>query len=153
MKEYKYDNGNIIFSNNETIEFCSKPLEYKNFIYFISPFEWEMKGNLIKYDLNEGAIIGELGPSQSDYTFKNFLMKNDYIYMIIGYMWGTVNEGGNIYRCDMDFQNFELVKEFNDKVQVVSLESKGENVITLKGYRYTSDDYLEREEYYNEILI
>lgn len=141
---YRYDKDTkeIIFVNsNKILDICSEPIKHGDFLYFIRPFEWELKGDLIKYNLIKGCIEKELIYYEKEYTIKDILIVDETIYLIIGYVWGTVITGGNLYKCDLDLCNLELLQEFDEKIQIDTLILNSKENLIMKGNKYFDDDY------------
>ncbi|PEJ68720.1 hypothetical protein CN888_27245 [Bacillus wiedmannii] len=147
--QYKYDNNNkkLNFVNiSKSLELCSEPIQIENHIFFIHPFEWECKGDLIKFNLCSGEIEKKLAYDDKDYTIKDILVVGKDIFLLIGYLWGTVSIGGNLFKCDLNLNKLELLKEFDDKIQINRLTLDSENKLILNGIKYINDDYNEHDE-------
>lgn len=139
---YNKDTKDILFENSNTVfDFCSEPIEQGDFLYFIRPFEWELKGDLIKYNLVSDSIEKELIYDKKEYTIKDILIVHNNIYLIIGYVWGTINTGGNLFKCDLDLCNLELVKEFDEKIQIDTLSLDLKENLVLRGIKYIDDNF------------
>lgn len=135
-----YDEKNIIiYIDGRKIELCNECCSEpslnvdKNKLVFISPLEWEEIGKLMIYDIEMEELkeikIKEI-PEQ--HTIKKAQWLNNHnLIMIVGFAYGTVTLGGNIYTYDLDSKEFiniyaneemEEVKDFNIKEDNIELE-------------------------------
>lgn len=144
MIRYNESTKTITLVSLETnLEFCSKPIIQEEYIYFIHPYEWECKGDLIKMRLSDGTIVKKLSVDSPNETFKHIFLNKDNIYSIIGEVYGTVSKGGNLYICDKELENLKLLKEFNNEIQITRIADVDANEIILEGIRYETQDYNE----------
>lgn len=71
---------------------------------YISPHEFEALGELHIYDIekNEETTVIKIGDIESQDMVKSVEWLDDrYLVTIIGYAYGTVSQGGNLYIYDM----------------------------------------------------
>ncbi|MGR7910645.1 DUF4652 domain-containing protein [Lysinibacillus capsici] len=148
--------GDVIYYQNEkrlelirtkkNFEFISKPVEHDDYLFCIQPFEWECKGDLIKINTNTGVIEKSLIIDSKDLSIKNVYIHSKKIYLVIGYLWGTVNQGGDLFKCDMELENLSLLKKFDENIQVTEILGNEGDYLNLRGIRYIDENFNEHEE-------
>lgn len=135
-----YNEENITISVGETKrqicnEYCSDPILNRNNmkIIYISPFEWEMIGKLMMYDIrNEKLTKIEIEEIQEGHTIKKIQWLDDNkIAMIVGFANGTITVGGDLYTYDLNTKEYiciysppkaEEVKQFSLKDNTIEME-------------------------------
>lgn len=151
MSNYTYDKNTRLLlinysessSKKKQFELSSEPIKINNDIYFIHPFEWECKGDLIKINLTTGEIDKKLSVDSKDYTIKDIQIVEKTVFLLIGFMWGTVAKGGDLYKCSLNLKNLELVHKFDDKTQITNIISKSNKDLLLDGIEYIDDEFNE----------
>ena len=152
---YRYDEQekkleikrNVFNFSKEEFTLVSRPIEYKGMLYFIHPFEWECKGEIIKYNLDKKIIEKKLDIEEENMTIKDiFLSQDNQIYLLIGFLSGTVSIGGNLYKCDLELNNLKLIREFDENIQVTQIIKETDKGLKLKGLEYVDLDFIDSEE-------
>jgi len=133
----------------------SRPLispDKKKAIY-ISPFEWEQIGEVYLIDLNTFKSKLIYKPQSNNVTPKDITwINNNEIAMILGYPYGTIAVGGDIYKYEIYNEALNLLSEFPDKIQITNIEYENSQLL-LKGKEYIDDNYLETEKYLKKMNI
>jgi Tol biopolymer transport system component len=143
---------NLIEPNGDTkslpFEFTSEPRisPDNQKVIFISPLEWETKGNLYLLDLTTGNI-GEIISYSDQNTPKDAVWLNDqYIAVIIGYVYGTVAVGGDIYIYNVNCQKLSRLTYGTPSVQITTLEVRN-GILCYEGIKYTDEQKIKFEPY------
>lgn len=157
VKNIQYDlkTKNLTMNQlNKVFELSSPPIKNNNYIYILQPFEPELKASFKKINYLTGVIEYEFTPLEHDKNIKNFLIKEDNeVFLIIGFRWGTVNTGGDLFKLNLVTNELTLLKSFEEKIQITNIEFEQEkNQIAVTGIQYISDDFLEFRSYKEEIL-
>lgn len=145
------ENKNAILEEN----FPSKPIlspDNKKAIY-ISPYEWELIGDIyvVHLDTYEKEKIYE--SNNKDLTPKDITWINDNeIGIILGYPYGTVATGGDIYRYNIKEKELHLLYEFHDEIQITDIDYENCHLV-LEGKKYIDSNYLETQPYLEKIRI
>ncbi|WP_240528073.1 DUF4652 domain-containing protein [Bacillus cereus] len=154
--EYDYDNRIIYKTSNEkkekmNFEFPSEPIvspDGQNTV-FIDPLEWECLGSLYVFN----NIIGEfttLIEPENNYIPKYVKWLNhESLAVIIGYGFGTVSIGGNIYTYNVTDHEKTQITHFDSNVQITSFDIIDNHKIKCKGIKYIDDiqnQFIEFEE-------
>ena len=107
---------------------------------FISPLEWECIGDTYVVDLQDGKVSKLPFEQSEDLTpkFAQWLNEKDFL-LIIGYAFGTVSIGGNIYLVDSNNFQLKLVDQFPEEVQVTSIDILKNNDVLYTGIQYIDD--------------
>ncbi|WP_342489182.1 DUF4652 domain-containing protein [Cytobacillus sp. FSL W7-1323] len=138
-----------------TNDFPSKPefsSDGKKAIY-ISPLEWECPGSLYLYNLENGYITEIVGPDKDQNIPKYAKWINENIIaLIIGFGWGTVNVGGNVYTYDVNNSTLQKVTNYSSEIQITEL-SILEDHLKLKGIKYIDDNFSKFIQYEDQMII
>lgn len=163
FSEIKYGNdGSIYYEKSEGkkkfIEYSgsTKPIispNHKNIIY-ISPCEWETKSSLYLYNLvtqNKKVLIE---PSSDNNIPKDAIWISDNIIaIIIGYAYGTVETGGNIYLYNLEKEKYYIFKEYSDKIQINAFILFSDNTLSVSGIKYIDNQYNESTRFKENLEI
>lgn len=88
-----------------------------------------------------------------DITPKRLTWFNDHeIILLLGYPYGTIAIGGDIYKLDIKSRELNMLYEFPDTIQITSLNYEN-NQLLLEGEEYIDENYLETQKYYKKIKI
>ncbi|MEV5038874.1 DUF4652 domain-containing protein [Peribacillus frigoritolerans] len=132
---YQIDpNGKRVTISND---FPSKPIfspDKKKAIY-ISPLEWECQGSLYLYNLENGTIEEIIAPIKQDIPKYALWIDNENIAVIIGFSYGTVSVGGNVYRYNVTNKALYKLSDYPNEIQITKL-TKSENELELTGIKY-----------------
>lgn len=148
--KYDYDEQ-IIYIDKEggskeilADDFPSEPLTSPDGtkVVYISPLEWETLGKLYMYDLlsEEQSILLEADEKQNIPKVVKWI--NDHkLFVIIGYAYGTVAIGGNLFMYDLDTEELKQLTHYDMKTQIidVNIDSSKERVL-LQGIQYTDEE-------------
>ncbi|MFN2362791.1 MAG: DUF4652 domain-containing protein [Halarsenatibacteraceae bacterium] len=96
---------------------------------FIDPFQWETVGSIFLYDYQANSLTELLKADQVEEqaTPKGIWWYNDdYLLAIIGYAYGTVSVGGDLYLVDVETGNPRRVLGLNEyqEVKDISLDDQ-----------------------------
>ncbi len=119
---------------------CISPNRKK--LAYISPFEFETIGEVHIYDasnrLDENAVTSTDIPDEYS-PKKLFWLDDRYLLAIVGYAYGTVSRGGDLYVYDtIDKRLSFLISENDDKRQITDITADNED-ITLDITVYDDD--------------
>lgn len=151
----------IYFKNNdETVEiveseYPSKPAISPNEqrAAYISPFEWECLGSLYLFDLKEAKRLTLIKPTEDNYIPKQVIwINNNIIAIIIGFGYGTVAVGGNIYLLNINTQEKINLTNNGLDVQIIDIQYINRKLL-VKGIKYTDLDFNKFEEFVKEIEV
>ncbi|MGJ9385978.1 DUF4652 domain-containing protein [Salipaludibacillus sp. CF4.18] len=149
--ELVYPNGEIEILASDFPSEPKKSSDNKKAVY-ISPSEWETRGNLYLVDLQKGDK-GVLVASEEEYVPKNVIWKDDSrILVIIGYGYGTLAVGGNIFIVNIETKEKTRITNYEDKIQITDFYIE-DGVLYYEGIRYKDDNYIESEVYSNNISL
>ncbi|MGM0419457.1 MAG: DUF4652 domain-containing protein [Bacillota bacterium] len=115
-------------------------------LIYIAPFEWEQPGSIYVYNLQNKEHKKVLGPANlaEDMSPKGvWWYDNNHLLVIVGYAYGTVSVGGDLYLLDLGTADLEQVIELADTEEIISLEIK-EDSILLQVARF-DDQYIDYE--------
>lgn len=113
----------------------------KSRLIYISPYEWEVLGDLYLCNLSGENTKSEVilsakkvseivAPMQKIKVAK--WKNNDELYLIIGQGYGTVSEGGDLYTYDIIKNKLSIVYKCDDREEVVNFEvNKDEINLTI----------------------
>ncbi|KAA8785159.1 DUF4652 domain-containing protein [Paenibacillus amylolyticus] len=129
-------------NNSKIIESSSHPVQFKDSLALISPYEWECKGEVYLININEGFELLKLPiPLMDDESIKAITWVDEHnLLLIIGSLWGTVNIGGDLYSYNIKNKEKKLLKTFPPDVQVTNISTEDNNV-KLEGIKYTDNEF------------
>jgi hypothetical protein len=135
--------------------FPSKP-KYspdKNKAIYISPLEWECPGSLYLYNLRDGYITELVSPDENQNIPKYAIWLDDKtVALIIGFGWGTVSVGGNIYTINIDERELKQITNYPSEIQITKLELHSD-LIELTGIRYIDENFSEFEKFKDNLSV
>lgn len=154
MLKTTYDNENhtLTVKNNDykyEFESTSEPLLSSNreYMAFISPYEWECKGTVHLMKVVSGEIEKISFNLKDDLTPKFLLWNNnDTLLLLIGPLWGTVSVGGDLYSYNLNDKKLNLLKKFDKKIQIKEIHALNENSLSLNGIKYIDDIFNEYDD-------
>ena len=135
-------------------QYPSEPVKSPNGQYaaYLAPFEWEELSDLYIVDLKAGSQK-MLIEGNSESKPKNVIWENDeHVLVILGYPYGTVSIGGNIYRVNIETGNQEQLTEYDDATQITDFHIE-DGTLQYSGIKYTDEEMNEHEEYSNQISL
>jgi hypothetical protein len=120
---------------------------------YISPLEWECPGSLYLYNLETGYIT-ELVAPDDELNIPKYAkwIDNTNIALIIGYGWGTISVGGNLFTYNLDNNQLRQITHHSGEIQITKIEI-AENSLNLKGIEFTDENYIEFKEYNEKVLF
>lgn len=136
-------------------EFPSKPVFSPNnqMAIYINPLEWECLGSLYLYNLQNGYIEEIISPDEDQNIPKYAIwIDNNNIAVIIGYGFGTVQVGGNVFIYHIPSAKLKKITSYPPEIQITKLTIKGE-IMSLNGIKYIDEALNEFREYYDEIPL
>lgn len=118
----------------------------KNKIAYISPAEWEDLGKVFIYNAvtgqNELAMGRKIIPDQKTPKVLAWL-DNRYLLCIIGYAYGTITVGGDLYLLDTSSKKLSLIKK-NDgprqEIKDLKVDAKGVTIF-IANFNEKMDSY------------
>jgi hypothetical protein len=116
----------------------------KKRMVYITPFEFECIGEVYMYDAdkNENKVIISSKDYESQHSaFKVYWLDDRYLLVIIGYAYGTVHVGGDLYIYDTLDDKFYLYIEAEDKKEVKDVKVYDKYVTVY--YALFNDDFTE----------
>ena len=69
--------------------------------------------------------------------------------MLIGYAYGTVSVGGNIYRVNLETKEKTPLTQYEGDVQITDFKIEN-GILKYSGIKYTDDNFNESVGYSNE---
>lgn len=150
------ENDKLIFKTNDFVSYPAISPD-KERIAYISPFLWEEIGDLYIYnDQKQNASVLLQGSNlENQMAFKDIAWLNDkYILAIIGYAYGTVNMGGDLYLIDTTTKETYLVKKAEELSEIINVKVEDKKVLLdvakwkdhqMKEYFIESEEYNEKE--------
>lgn len=140
----------VVLSDN----YPSEPVKSPNGQHaaYLAPFEWEELSDLYIVDLKDGSQK-KLIEGNSESKPKNVIWENDdNILVILGYPYGTVSIGGNIYRVNIESGKQEQLTNYEDDIQITEFHLE-DGTLHYSGIQYTDDAMIEHKEYSNQISL
>lgn len=120
----------ILINDNFPSEPEIAPSETK--MVFISPYLWEMLGEVYLYDLEkkeeEKLLSRDDLPKQMTPKEIKWITDN-HLLLIIGKAYGTVSEGGDLYWLDVETRELYAVSELEENKEYKSIKLKEEEII------------------------
>ena len=135
-------------------QYPSEPVKSPNGQHaaYLAPFEWEEISDLYIVDLKEGSQK-KLIEGNSESKPKNVIWENDeHVLVILGYPYGTVSIGGNIYRVNIETGTQEQLTDYEDDTQITDFHIE-DGTLHYSGIKYTDNEMNEHEEYSNQISL
>jgi len=97
----------------------------RNKLAFIDPFQWETVGSIFLYDYQTNSLTELLRADQieAQSTPKGiWWYKDDYLLAIIGYAYGTVSVGGDLYLINVETGNPRRILGLNEYQEVKNIK-------------------------------
>lgn len=133
--------GQLIFNASS-----SNPRKNEDSIVFISPYEFEERGNLYLYDQKDIKKLPLDIPI--DESPKAVCWVNDeYLLLIVGEYHGTINIGGDLYLYSLKNKRVKKIKKFSHEIQITEIYSKSTTEYELSGIKYIDDEFNEHVGY------
>ncbi|WP_158232680.1 DUF4652 domain-containing protein [Sporosarcina sp. P26b] len=131
-------------------EMAAKLKINNNKVMFIKPYEFELQGEVYIGNLTDLDNIKKLKiPLEDDKSVKDIAWLDDgRILLIIGYYWGTVSTGGDLYQYNLHFEKLDLIAKFPDEIQLDTIHEINQREVHLKGIIYTDaimNEYIDYE--------
>jgi hypothetical protein len=126
-------NGNEILSNDPKYGSWATLPELspnKKNIAYVSPYEFETLGNVYVYDSESdtyGKVV-EVDIEKQDSAKVVKWIDDDKLLIIIGFGYGTVSEGGDLYLYNRETEKLTLVKESEGNTEVIGIKINEEIV-------------------------
>ncbi|MGG3821662.1 DUF4652 domain-containing protein [Geobacillus thermodenitrificans] len=136
-------------------EFPSEPVTSpdKTKAVYIAPLEWERLGSLYLYDLLTGENKELIKPDDKHHIPKKVIwLDNHNLAVIIGFGYGTVAIGGNVFVYNLDTEQKKPLTEYDQRTQVTNIVFK-DGVLELEGIRYIDDTFNEFERFEEKIKL
>nr|WP_295972106.1 DUF4652 domain-containing protein [uncultured Bacillus sp.] len=119
---------------------------------YVSSIEWEEPGDVYIVNLKDGTQ-NVLVAAEGDQTPKKVIWKDDEnILVIIGFAYGTVSTGGNIYQVNLETKEKTALTTYEDDVQITDFKIEN-GVLKYSGIKYTDENFNEYVEYANELKL
>lgn len=132
----------------------SEPINSPNGEYavYLAPFEWEEISDLFLVNLKDGSQK-KLVEGNSESKPKKVIWEDDkHVLVIIGYPYGTVSVGGNIYRVDIETGEKEALTNYKDDIQITDFQIE-DGTLHYSGIQYIDEGMNEYKDYTNQISL
>lgn len=121
------------------------------FAVYISPYEWEEKSNLYLIDLSNGSNKKIYEPGIDNLVPKAVTWINsETLALILGYRFGTVEIGGNVYTLNIHTNAVKKITYFDSNIQITNLEMN-EGILEISGIKYIDENFINKENYFDQI--
>lgn len=120
------------------------PLETKRAVLYGRGVDFEGINQLVIEDFDSGKfIIYKYRHEGEQYTPKDIeWIDENRLYVIVGYGFGTVTMGGQLYELNITNNSIKPVFEnLTEKEEIMSVESNGDGTFTYKKHVYEDDNY------------
>lgn len=103
----------------------------KKNIAYISPFEFELYGNVYIYNIEDDVNnkVVQVDYDKSDTAKVVKWLDDDRLLVIIGFGDGTVSKGGDLYLYNRLSNKTTLIKEVENKKEIVDFEIADDRII------------------------
>lgn len=151
-----YQHGNIFYKNENGVGFeveknsATEPIisPDKSKIIYLSPYGWEIKSSLFLYDLKNNKKRNLISPNDKDYIPKKALwVSENLIVVIIGYAYGTIALGGNVYLYNLEEDSLKPITNYEESIRITEMFLTEGKKLHLKGIRYLDSQFMENESY------
>lgn len=120
---------------------------------YISPLEWECPGSLYLFNLETGYITELVAPDKDLYIPKYAKwVDNATIAVIIGFGWGTVSVGGNLFTYNIDKNHLKQITHYSGHVQITKIDME-DKLLYLQGIEYTDENFNEFKEFKEKVQM
>ncbi|MGO1581568.1 DUF4652 domain-containing protein [Senegalia sp. (in: firmicutes)] len=119
---------------------------------FISPLCWECMSDIYNIDLKTAKIFKVY--KWEDLKKPKFMKweTNETLIVILGETYGTISEGGNIYRLNIKHNKLDIIKKYPLEIQISQFEFlKDTENIMVYGKKYIDNNYINHI-YYKEVI-
>ncbi|OIK12462.1 hypothetical protein BIV60_16320 [Bacillus sp. MUM 116] len=133
----------------------SKPVKSPNGekAAYISPSGWEELSNLYIVDLHDGSQH-ELVHYDPENKPKDVIWEDDkHVLVIIGYPYGAITVGGNIYKINVETNEKEAVTDYDSNTQITDLLDIKDGVLHYSGIQYTDKEQNERKKFSDQMKL
>ncbi len=140
----------IVLADNQP----SEPINSPNGEYavYLAPFEWEEISDLFLVNLKDGSQK-KLVEGNSESKPKKVIWEDDkHVLVIIGYPYGTVSVGGNIYRVDIETGEKEALTKYIDDFHITDFQIE-DGTLHYSGIQYIDEGMNEYKDYTNQISL
>ena len=123
-----------------------------NSIAYISPFMWELIGELYIYNFknDNNELLIKKNDLKNDYTIKEVQwLSNKFLLVISGYAYGTASVGGGIYLVDNLHNEISIFKEDSKLEEYKNLRiNKEDRKVKVTKIKYDKEkiNYKEKDE-------
>ena len=116
---------------------------------YVSSIEWEELSDVYIVNLEDGTQ-NVLLASENEQKPKKVVWENDEnVLVLVGYAYGTVSVGGNIYRVNLETKEKSALTNYEGDIQITDFKIEN-SVLKYSGIKYTDDNFNESVEYSNE---
>lgn len=132
----------------------SKPVKSPNGkkAAYISPWGWETLSVLYIVDLKDGSKKALVSHDFQNQPKEVIWEDDEHVLVIIGYPYGTIAIGGNIYRVNVISKDKEALTHYDSYTQITDLHLI-EGVLYYNGIQYTDKEYIHYKDYSNQITL
>lgn len=121
----------------------------------IDPFEFEMIGEILLFQGDNNTATSKLTLNQEElpqFTPKQVSWyDNSHLLVVVGFAYGTVTRGGDLYLVDITDGSSQLVYKAADHEEVIEAELEGDHIkLSLAKF---DQDYAEHEIEHKEIPL
>lgn len=131
----------------------------KKSIAYIAPFEWEVLGEVYIYDsdTDSSEVVIKRNDLPKQYTPKVvFWLDDRYLLVIIGYAYGTVTVGGNLYIFDTITKRLNLYIKCKERQEIKNIFKNNDEIIfEIVNFNKEATEYTTEQESikYKEVLL
>lgn len=120
---------------------------------YISPTEWEEKGIVYLVDL-KNTQKKELYKSKNDDLIPKDIVwiNNETIGLILGYRYGTVAVGGNVFIINIMTNELTQLTNFSNDIQITDITVKDKR-LNISGIKYKDNKFVDTEDYISKINL
>lgn len=133
----------------------SKPLisPNKNLAAYIAPTEWEEKGIVHLVDLKNMQKKELYQSKNDDLVPKNIAwIDNETIGLVLGYRYGTVAVGGNVFIINIMTKELTQLTHFSNDIQITDVTAK-DKTLNISGIKYKDNRFVDTEDYKSKISL
>jgi len=151
----------IFIAKNEIISILSGELSsYPEFspnkskMAYIDSFDFETIGNVYIYDFatEENSKITDFEYGQSDTSKAVEWLNNENLLLIIGFAYGTITQGGDLYLYDLEEGTLNLLLESEGLMEIKDVKIIDDKIILSKVI-WKDNNYMEYDVIEEEVNI
>ncbi|QUW23372.1 DUF4652 domain-containing protein [Sporosarcina sp. Marseille-Q4063] len=121
---------------------------------YISPLEWESLGSLYLIDLDTLESEALIIPKDDTSVPKEVIwIDNENLAIIMGFGSGTISIGGNVFIYNISTDELNQLTHHDSKIQITNIKLKEPTTLQLKGIKYTDENFMYFEEYFEKVSI